>query len=140
MKPQEKKIAWLPADDAEHPYEALVEGKTWQIRIGDFPTEPMYSLLIDGLDVATFDEWPVAWSKPAPRETQVRYYLVNDRPVKFVPTHDGGMDVLALNMRTGEFQREMEYLSKVTDPFADVDTVKENEFAERVAEVRAGLS
>lgn len=70
-----------------------------------------------------------------------RYFFVGERPVKFVATADGGMDVLALDWKTGEFVREMRYLSKCSQGGGEVDEVEEAEFtakvAREVAEIRA---
>ena len=41
---------------------------------------------------------------------------------------------------TGVFERDLSYLTKVMDHFADVDSVTEAEFDARVAEVRSGIS
>ncbi len=68
------------------------------------------------------------------------YYTVNDRPVKMVETPDGGLDVLALNMRTGEFERAMDYLSKCLGHVGDVDVLSEAEFHERVENIRRALA
>jgi hypothetical protein len=68
------------------------------------------------------------------------YYAVNDRPVKMVATPDGGMDVLVLNMSTGEFERDMSYLSKVFAPFKDVDQFTEQQFEKYVAELRQKIA
>lgn len=52
---------------------------------------------------------------------RAEFYAVNDRPVKFVPTPNGGLDVQALNMLTGEFERDMSFLSRCLLPAGDVD-------------------
>jgi hypothetical protein len=65
------------------------------------------------------------------------YYVVGARPVKTVPTPDGGMDVLAYDWNTGEFRRDMSYLTRITLPDAEVDALTEAEFERRVAELRA---
>lgn len=74
-------------------------------------------------------------SKPLPW-----YFTVNDRPVQMISTPDGGMDVLALNMRTGQFERATEYLSKCLVPGGDVQELSEADFTQRVAAIRAALS
>jgi len=135
MKPEEKTVFWQVAHDAKLLYQAEVGGENWQLRSGDFPAEALYTLLIQGKEVATYNDWPPAWSRPPIAGS--KYYLVNDRPVQFMPTPSGGMDILALNMRTGEFEREMGYLTKVMDPMADVDSVTHEQFAENVAAIRA---
>jgi hypothetical protein len=76
-----------------------------------------------------------------PPAAQAQFYAVNDRPVKLVPTDDGGLDVQVLNMRTGQFERDMSYLSRCLGGEGDVDTFgSEAEFDEYVTEVRAGLT
>lgn len=45
-------------------YEADVGGASGQIRMNDFPDEPLYTLLIDNVEVIHFNEWPERWSKP----------------------------------------------------------------------------
>lgn len=62
-----------------------------------------------------------------------RYFVVGERPVKFVATADGGQDVLAFDWRTGAFVREMRYLSKCSLGGGDVDEVTEAEFEAKVA-------
>jgi hypothetical protein len=73
-----------------------------------------------------------------PRELPA-YYLVGDRPVMMVPTPEGGLDVLAYQWKSGDFQREMSYLSRVTGTDVEVDVVTEDEFQERVARLREKL-
>jgi hypothetical protein len=77
-------------------------------------------------------------SKPPLPETE--FYAVNDRPVKLVPTPEGGLDVLALNMRTGEFERDMSCLSRCIIPGGDVDRFSdEASFNARVEAVRSEI-
>jgi GTP pyrophosphokinase len=49
-----------------------------------------------------------------------------------VETADGGLDVLAYDHNTGSFQRDMSYLARCSDPFADVDQLSERQFEEHV--------
>lgn len=74
-------------------------------------------------------------AKPAAKANDLglpRYYAVNDRPLKFVATPEGGMDVLVMNLRTGEFERNLDYLWVMTargsKPHADVDSLDEAAF------------
>ncbi|MEO6954923.1 MAG: hypothetical protein ABI321_24195 [Polyangia bacterium] len=67
------------------------------------------------------------------------YYAVNDRPVKMVATSDGGMEVMVLDMKTGEFKRDMSYLSQVSDGGKDVDEFDETAFNRRVESIRKDL-
>jgi hypothetical protein len=40
-----------------------LDNDRWVIRLNDFPDEPCYTLLINGVDVIHFNDWPVAWKK-----------------------------------------------------------------------------
>jgi hypothetical protein len=54
---------WHATADPEHPLQVVEEGRRWVIRIGDFPGEPLYTLLIDGQRAGAFNNWPEAWSR-----------------------------------------------------------------------------
>ena len=51
--------------DAEFPYAATVAGARWVLRVNDFPAEPMWTLLVDDVEIVTFDndQWPAAWKR-----------------------------------------------------------------------------
>jgi hypothetical protein len=57
-----------------------------------------------------------------------KYYAVNDRPVKMIATPEGGRDVLVMNLKTGEFERDMSYGSRIHEPGQDVDQFTEEDF------------
>ena len=60
-------IAWAHTDDAEHPYGAQFDGHALLIRLNDFPAEPLYTLLIDGVATQDLDDWPATWGAlPSP--------------------------------------------------------------------------
>jgi hypothetical protein len=61
------------------------------------------------------------------------YHAINDRPIKMVATPEGGRDVLVMNMKTGEFERDMSYGYQIHEPAKDVDQFTEQEFDEYVA-------
>jgi hypothetical protein len=65
------------------------------------------------------------------------FFVVGTRPVKAVPTPDGGMDVLAFDWQTGELVREMGYLERLLCGAGELDVVDEAEFERRVAELRS---
>lgn len=65
-----------------------------------------------------------------------KYYAVNDRPVKMIATPEGGRDVLVMNLKTGEFERDMSYGSRVHEPGQDVDQFTEAEFDDYIATLR----
>ncbi|MBA3540911.1 MAG: hypothetical protein H0T79_14965 [Deltaproteobacteria bacterium] len=58
-------IAWDHTGDGVVPYRATIDGRVHEIRINDFPAEPLYTLLVDGEEVEDLDDWPVAWTRPA---------------------------------------------------------------------------
>ncbi len=65
------------------------------------------------------------------------YYIVGTRPVKLVRTADGGMDVLAFNQDTGDFERAMSFLGRVLQGEGDIDQVTEEEFDRQLEALRA---
>jgi hypothetical protein len=56
-------MSWTRTADAEFPFSATdAEGATLRIRLNDFPVQPMYTLLVDAVPLASFDDWPPAWN------------------------------------------------------------------------------
>ena len=49
------------------------------------------------------------------------YFIVGDRPVKSVPTDEGGLDVQAYDWTTGAFIRAMEYLTRISFQEGEVE-------------------
>ena len=68
------------------------------------------------------------------------YYTINDRPVKMLPTPDGGRTVLVMNLKTGEFERDVSYLSRCYDPDQDVDKLTEQSFNQYVEQLRREIA
>jgi hypothetical protein len=56
-------IVWEPTGNGEFPYRAKVGGRTFTIRVNDFPAEPLYTLLVDGQEAEDLEGWPTAWVK-----------------------------------------------------------------------------
>ncbi len=56
-------VEFSGTDNPEWPLRAIVKGKTWDIRVNEFPDFPLYSLLIDGVDVMDFENWPKRWDR-----------------------------------------------------------------------------
>ena len=54
---------WHSTGDPEYPYNAELHGTTYTLYAGDFPVEPMYSLLVDSQIVDSLDTWPHAWTR-----------------------------------------------------------------------------
>ncbi|MCG3577634.1 hypothetical protein [Ralstonia solanacearum] len=42
-------------------YKAQAGGNRWVLRMNDFPDEPLYTLIIDGVEIIHFNDWPSAW-------------------------------------------------------------------------------
>ena len=57
-------VTWQSANDPDQPYQALVSGVTWQIRLNDCPAQPLYTLLIYDQPVGDLDDWPASWQRP----------------------------------------------------------------------------
>ena len=68
-------VVWRQTGDPYIPWGTDVDGHRWQVRLNDFPDEPMYALLIDEALVGDFQEWPQYWDRgeprPAAKEQQV---------------------------------------------------------------------
>lgn len=64
LNPHLRAIAWQRTGEAEFPYAASVDGQDWRVRVGDFPAEALYTLLVAGESVAEYDDWPAAWQRP----------------------------------------------------------------------------
>lgn len=70
----------------------------------------------------------------------IRYYTVNDRPAKIIPTADGGADMLVLDMLTGVFRPDRSYFSRVTEVGKDVESLDETRFNLVVAAIRREIA
>lgn len=46
-------------DDQKNP----ASWQEWLIRLNDFPRQPLYTLLIDGVEQVDFDAWPACWQR-----------------------------------------------------------------------------
>ncbi|MDJ0696922.1 hypothetical protein [Mastigocoleus sp. MO_188.B34] len=69
-----------------------------------------------------------------------QYYIVGIRPVKLLDTHNGELDCQVYQWESGEFQRDISYLSRCIQGEGDVDKVSQIDFEERVKELRQRLS
>lgn len=58
------RVQWIATGDEIAPYRAFVNGEKWVIRIGDFPAEHLYSLIVDERETEHFDDWPSSWLRP----------------------------------------------------------------------------
>ncbi len=61
-----RRLSWRKTRDVDHPWETIVDGRVWRIRLGDFPAEKAYTLLVNDDEIGSFDDWPSAtWTRPA---------------------------------------------------------------------------
>jgi len=51
--------------DAEHPYETVFNGRELRLRVNDFPDDHLYTLIVDGDESISFDDWPETWVRAA---------------------------------------------------------------------------
>jgi hypothetical protein len=72
-------------------------------------------------------------------EQYPKYFALNDRPGKLVETADGGLDSIALDMHTGEWVRDFEFMNGVYGTGRDVDRLTKEEFDALVAKKRAWI-
>ncbi len=70
-----------------------------------------------------------------PTSRSIRFYAVNDRPVKLVKLDNGGVDAVVFDFATGGWKSDPEYFSKISDG-GDVDSLNENDFQKLVAQTR----
>ena len=57
-------VEWIPSIDSAFVWQASAGNDFWQVRVNDFPDEPLYTLYVDGGQVGDFDDWPATWRRP----------------------------------------------------------------------------
>jgi len=75
-------LIWHPTPNPAEPWAADADGRALVLRLGDFPEEEPWTLLVDGEPAGSFSEWPKPWSrgKPAaPREAPAVVSKAADR-------------------------------------------------------------
>ena len=60
----EEKVVWNRSVDPGYPFKAEFEGDRLAIRLNDFPEESLYTLMVNGEEVISFDDWPDLWPRP----------------------------------------------------------------------------
>jgi hypothetical protein len=50
------------------PWRTVFEGADFAIRVNRFPDEVFYSLLLNGSELGSFNDWPKGWKKRRPRK------------------------------------------------------------------------
>ncbi|HEX8146586.1 MAG TPA: hypothetical protein VF591_05360 [Pyrinomonadaceae bacterium] len=51
-------VVWRNGTNPEYPYATDFKGKKCLIRLNNFPNEKLYTLIVDGVEIADFDDWP----------------------------------------------------------------------------------
>ena len=67
-----EKIDWQRTENPDYPFTAEFKGEKCVIRLNDFPEEHLYTLVVNGKEVADFDDWSAAWSRSAKEEKPVQ--------------------------------------------------------------------
>ena len=60
-----KNMKWKRTPDSRYPFVSELEGKRCVIRLNEFPDEHLYTLMVDGQEVMSFDDWSAKWNRPA---------------------------------------------------------------------------
>lgn len=64
MSRARQELTFHPTGEPRVPYEAIVDGERWTVRINEFPEAPsLYSLLIDERVVEELMAWPSTWKR-----------------------------------------------------------------------------
>lgn len=71
--PGSREVEWRRTPSAETPYEADVDGHLWILRVNDFPTRSLYTLLVDGEPTCDLEARPPLWRRPARGERRRRF-------------------------------------------------------------------
>jgi len=56
-----KKVEFTFTDDAEFPWQAVVEDQMWVIRVNDWPARDLFTLIIDEEEIFDFISRPPNW-------------------------------------------------------------------------------
>lgn len=59
-----EQLVWRKTADPNYPYEADFDREKCVIRVNDFPDEHLYTLIVNGVEVANFDDWSAQWKRP----------------------------------------------------------------------------
>jgi hypothetical protein len=60
----ERTIHWHRSANVYAPWAARYGHQLLSLRLGDFPAEPLYTLVVDGVDVLSLDSpWPDSWRR-----------------------------------------------------------------------------
>ena len=57
-------IVWTRTGNVHEPFRAQIDGQRWVLRLGDFPAEALYTLIVDGREIGSLDTLPDVWTRP----------------------------------------------------------------------------
>lgn len=60
----EERLVWRRSSDPHYPYDAEFDGERCVLRLNDFPEDHLYTLLVDRVEVMSFDDWLEQWKRP----------------------------------------------------------------------------
>lgn len=58
-----EKTDWILTHDAQSPWQTTVGDCLWQICINNFPDEPMFTLMVQGIVMGDLEDWPKTWKR-----------------------------------------------------------------------------
>lgn len=62
----DRQIHWRRSRDVDAPWEATYGGRLLRLRLGDFPAEMLYALVVDDIEVLCLNSpWPDGWYETA---------------------------------------------------------------------------
>lgn len=56
-------ITWERTGNVHYPWQTKVNGKHLVLRLGDFPAEACYTLLVDDKEIGEVNGWPQDWKR-----------------------------------------------------------------------------
>lgn len=61
----QRPVTFRATGDARYPYEAVVDGELWRVRVNEFPADPTpYTVFMGDEVVVELMEWPDGWYRP----------------------------------------------------------------------------
>ncbi len=63
---KQSKVDWQKTAESPYLFRAVFQGKTVNLRLNDFPDEPLCTVIIDGKET-NLDDFPKSWTLPRHR-------------------------------------------------------------------------